>query len=61
MLMAFVCLFSYKLIRTTKAVMSVADVFIVIAVILVPVGYKNLGDTCPSVEDNYQCGLTCDT
>eukprot|EP00042_Codosiga_hollandica_P010870 m.24161 g.24161 ORF g.24161 m.24161 type:complete len:195 (+) comp35883_c0_seq2:81-665(+) len=58
-LMAFASLFSYRYIKGAKFLMGFADLFIVLGIVLVPIGYKFLGDECSTPDDRNSCGLGC--
>eukprot|EP00042_Codosiga_hollandica_P025129 m.109627 g.109627 ORF g.109627 m.109627 type:complete len:219 (+) comp51776_c0_seq6:317-973(+) len=57
-ILAIASLCTYRFIRPSKFFMGIADVFIVVGTIVVPIGYNVLGDDCGSAGVN-SCGLTC--
>ncbi len=66
-LLGFASLCSYRYIKYGKSLMGVADVVIVLATVLIPIGYNNLGpskrisgrlsDTLDSLEPLVRCKL----
>lgn len=56
-LLGLASLCSYRFIRPAKFLMGFADLFLVVAVVLIPIGYNRLGDTCDDTHNS--CGLAC--
>ena len=56
-LLGIASLCSYRFIRLAKLLMGAADLFLVVAVVLIPIGYNRLGDEC--TDPNNSCGLVC--
>lgn len=47
-----------SLLVVSKLLMCITNVFVIIGVILVPIGFEQLDEPCPANAN--QCGLTCD-
>lgn len=53
-----VSFFYCRVIPAAKIVLSIANLFLMIAIILVPIGFAFLDDSCPGT-DEMQCGIAC--
>eukprot|EP00053_Salpingoeca_punica_P006100 m.58776 g.58776 ORF g.58776 m.58776 type:complete len:206 (-) comp13532_c0_seq5:714-1331(-) len=58
-ILGFVTIFVDILLPWTKLTLSLANLVFMVAIFLIPIGFAWLDDTCPSGNDQAQCGLIC--
>jgi hypothetical protein len=59
-IVGFITLCFLQLITATKILLSITNLFMMIAIFLIPIGFAWLDDPCDGSGREAQCGLVCD-